>query len=557
MRRHRHPAPIAGRRARGVLAALAASALAAGLAAPLTGSAGAAPADPASAAAASGAKVPVPELDYTACRGSLEGLRCARVEVPLDYDRPRGATTALALAKRPADQPEGKIGTLFVNPGGPGGAARDFVRAAAFLLGPIVRARFDIVGIDPRGVGGSTPARCTIAKLPPVPRFAFPYSQQQIRKVLVSNARLRGACDRNGNAILDHMSTADTARDMNLVRRAVGDAKLSYYGISYGSYLGASYAAMFPGKVRALIVDAVLDPVAWSTGRGDAARRLPFSYRLGSGLGANKAMHSALRECDRVGKRRCAFAHDSVARWEQLVARLKRGPADLGGGGEFSYADLIGFSLGPMYDGSGYRPLMRNLEMLYRIAFGNRRNGTDATGLREAFQDSVVERAIVGPYAAGSFEPGHRRVSFSPGFQGVACADSVNPKDPRAWVGAAVKDEKRGAGGFGRLWTWISSACAGWPGSSSDAFRGPWRVRTETPLLIVGNTYDPATPISGARALRRLLPGSRLVELQTWGHGAIGQSRCVTERFSAYLVKRSLPDRGATCRPDRVLYPGS
>ncbi len=535
---------------------MAASALTAGLASPLTGSAGATPAEPASAAAAaSGAQVSVPELDYTACRGSLEGLRCAFVEVPLDYDRPRGATTTLALAKRPADQPERKIGTLFVNPGGPGGASRDFVQAAAFLLGPTVRARFDIVGVDPRGVGASTPARCTFAKRPSFPRFAFPYNQQQTRRVLAFDARLRGACDRNGNAILNHMTTADTARDMNLIRRAVGDAKLSYYGISYGSYLGASYAAMFPDKVRALIVDAVLDPVAWSTGRRDAGRSLPFSYRLGSGIGANKAMRSALRECDRVGKRRCAFAHSSVARWDQLVAQLKRGPVDLGGGREFSYADLIGFSLGPMYDRSGYAPLMDNLEMLYRIVFGNRRQGTEAAGLRKAFKDSVVERDVVGPYAAGSFGPNQRRVRVSPGFQGVACADSVNPKNPRAWIGAAVKDEKRGAGGFGRLWTWISSACADWPGSSRDAFRGPWKVRTDTPLLIVGNTHDPATPISGARALHSLLPGSRLVELKTWGHGAIGQSRCVTRRFSAYLVRQSLPDRGATCQPDRVLYP--
>lgn len=121
--------------------------------------------------------------------------------------------------------------------------------------------------------------------------------------------------------------------------------------------------------------------------------------------------------------------------------------------------------------------------------------------------------------------------------------------------GCRRQDEKRGAGGFGRLWTWISSACADWPGSSRDAFRGPWKVRTDTPLLIVGNTHDPATAISGARAPHSLLPGSRLVEFKTCGHGAIGQSRCVTRRFSAYPVRQSLPDRGATCQPDRVLCP--
>lgn len=502
----------------------------------------------------------VPDLAYSRCRGVLKGLRCASVKVPLDYDRPGGAKTTLAIAKRPAGQPARKIGTLFVNPGGPGGASRGFVRAAADLLGPAVRARFDIVGIDPRGIGGSSPVRCTFAKRPSFPGFVFPYNQKQTRQKLTFDRRLRDACNARGNAILDHMSTADTARDMDLIRQAVGDEQLSYYGISYGSYLGATYAAMYPDKVRALIVDAVLDPVAWATGRTADARGLPFSYRLGSGIGANKAMRSALRECDRVGERRCVFAGNAPVKWDRLVTRLQRGPVNLGGGGRFSYADLIGFSLGPMYDRSGYRPLMRNLRDLHRFVFGNRaqRSDVDAARLREDFEDSVdsvVDRDIVGPYAAGPFTPEARRVTISPGFEGVACSDSVNARNPRAWIGAAARDEKRGAGGFGRLWTWASSPCAGWPGSSSDAFRGPWKRRTANPMLIVGNTFDPATPIQGARALHGLMPGSRLVELETWGHGAIGQSRCVTSRFADYLVEQTLPPRRSTCRPDRVLFP--
>ncbi|MDQ3627490.1 MAG: hypothetical protein M3419_01470 [Actinomycetota bacterium] len=122
--------------------------------------------------------------------------------MPLDYDRPGGVKTTLALAKRPASgRPNRRIGTLFVNPGGPGGASRDFVLAAAALLGPQVRARFDIVGIDPRGIGGSTPVRCTFTKRASCPAFAFPYNQQQTRRVLGFNARLRGACAQRGSPI--------------------------------------------------------------------------------------------------------------------------------------------------------------------------------------------------------------------------------------------------------------------------------------------------------------------------------------------------------------------
>jgi pimeloyl-ACP methyl ester carboxylesterase len=204
--------------------------------------------------------------------------------VPLDYDEPRGAQISLALIRLPAGDPTHRLGSIFLNPGGPGGQGSsgvDLVRASGRLLfTDQVRAGFDLVGFDPRGIIRSTPLRCfatleqASAVLAP---FPFPVTRAEERIWVQSDRQLAAACAQRGGPILDHMATADAARDLDLLRRAIGDKRLSYYGISYGSYLGTTYANLFPSKVRALTVDGVLDPIAWSTGRDDQARTLPFS----------------------------------------------------------------------------------------------------------------------------------------------------------------------------------------------------------------------------------------------------------------------------------------
>jgi pimeloyl-ACP methyl ester carboxylesterase len=544
-------------RRRAGVGVLATAALTTSLLAPGSGlaTAAAVPAGPTAVPAGVGGAT-VPELNWRSCgRNAPEGLRCAKVQVPLDYDRPQGATTTLALAKLPAQKPADRIGSLFVNPGGPGGEARSFVPYAADLIGPVARRRFDVIGIDPRGVGASTPARCTLVD-PDFPSFAFPFSRNQVRKQLRFGAQFREGCANTGNAILDHMSTADTARDMELIRQAVGDPQLTYYGISYGSYLGATYAAMFPDNVRALIVDGVLDPVAWSTGRGDSGSKLPFSTRIGSGLGAAETLSSALTRCNEVGRQRCALAPNAHAKWNRMDSRLRQGPVRLDGR-PFLYSDLIGYTLGAMYDAGSYRFLMRDLSGLHRAMFASaspKAGASAVESLRELAERSQADRP--GPWSpAGRSAFAGVQVTVRAGFEGVACSDSVNPSDPRAWIKAAAFDDRRGAGGFGRFWTWISSVCAQWPGSDADAFRGPWDVETSTPVLIVGNSHDPATPITGAVALHEVMDSSRLVTMRGWGHGALGASKCVTAIFNSYLANQALPAADVSCQPNRPLYP--
>ena len=203
---------------------------------------------PASAAPAraSSPAVAAPAVSWAACR---DGFQCATVRVPLDYDHPTGRKIDLSVIRLPAGQPGHKIGSLMVNPGGPGGSGVDIVRGVAKVLPLELRARFDIVGFDPRGTNRSTPLRCfdtfdqAVSILPP---FPYPDTPAEERIQRASDDALAAACAAHGGAIRDHMSTADVARDMDLLRRALGDRKLTYLGFSYGSALGQYYANMFP-----------------------------------------------------------------------------------------------------------------------------------------------------------------------------------------------------------------------------------------------------------------------------------------------------------------------
>ena len=497
---------------------------------------------------------PVPVLAWASCEEDLgEGVECASAAVPLDYDDPTGATVILDLARRVATDPVNRIGTLFINPGGPGGSSRLFVQQFGAFVPDDVTARFDIVGIDPRGIGPSAAMECrTDEKSPPFPRAWFPRSEREVRQQIRYDSWQRRACLDEPSPIVDHMTTADTARDMDLIRQAVGEEQLSYYGISYGSQLGSTYAAMFPGRIRSMILDGVLDPEEWTTGHGDAATR-PFSERLASGYGAWQSLTAAFAECDRVRQLRCPLAGRASETWNDIIRRLRRGPFEDRHGTVLTYDALVGSTVSFLYAPGSIRYLMRSLKQTHRVMFGRDRRRQIRVLTPGAAQRRIVDRrGIPGPYAPSSL-PGYARHSNS--FAGVACADSDNPADERVWV-AAGKRADRVSPWFGAYWTWASSVCASWPESTKeDRFTGPFATTTSAPVLVVGNTYDPATPLHGARAVNRLIDGSRLLVMDGWGHGALGSGACIEEAYGAYLVAGTLPASGTVCRPDSQLFP--
>ena len=328
-----------------------------------------APSEAASAAVlpSSGVVAPIPTLNWHPCFGG--DLECTSAQVPLDYDDPTGETTRIFMSKQAATDPGNKIGTLFVNPGGPGGPSSQVVEyfAAALRsrhLGTLRHHRYrsarnrpqhtSALQVDPSG----TP-------LPPQLGTAQRGTSQAADPVHhVVRHRLRRGLQRDPRSHVDSGHGTGHGSD----QAGVGDAQLCSHGISYGTYLGATYAAMFPDQVRAVVLDGVLDPIAWSTGRPGFGNVLPFSTRLRSGVGAWDALVSAFNECDRVGKVRCSFAGEAGAKWASIIKRLKHGPAKVSGG-NIVYSDVIGGALGALYNRDSYRFLMREISFLYREMF--------------------------------------------------------------------------------------------------------------------------------------------------------------------------------------------
>lgn len=464
-------------------------------------------------------------------------FECAQVRVPLDYSNPGAGTIELALARLPASDPAHRIGSLFLNPGGPGGSGVSFVLGAApVLYTPEVRARFDLVGWDPRGIARSTPLRCFASPAdwgPYLHPFAFPYTARQEQVQQQGDLYLDDACARRGGPIMDHMATADVARDLDRLRAAVGDEGLTYAGFSYGSYLGVTYANLFPTHVRALVVDGVLDPIAWATGVDGEARTVPFSTRLLSAMGAMASLDEFFRLCDAAGDA-CAFAPHSADRFQHLADRLEHGPAIIQGL-KFDYSALIANTLGAMYSSPSW-PFLAQF-----LAFLQSRIRPKAAEALRALHDSL-----------GS----GRYPNDVEGFPGVACSDSQNPRTYQAWHDqGAISDERFGY--FGRIWTWISSICARWPGADSASYLGPFTHRTSNPVLVVGNLFDPATRYQGAEKVHQLMPNSSLLTVHGWGHTSLFLSRCADRAVARYLLDVTTPPPGAICQQDHTPFESS
>ncbi len=492
---------------------------------------------------------------------------CTMVAVPLDYDDPDGPTTSLRVVRLPASGD--RIGSLFVNPGGPGGSSTEFALYAGDLIGPGVSERFDVIGVEPRGVG--TPAWCQMPNSAPTFWRGFPVNDRQVKQAYRADRALNEACADERAELVDHVSTADVARDMDLVREMLGEEQLSYYGISYGSLLGQTYAAMFPDRVRAMIIDGVLDPVEWTAGRNDS---LPMTFRLRSGKGSYEALTAALNECDRVGKDRCSIAGHANETWIRVYNAARRGDLRLEGGDyKVTQQEVVDHAKGALYSPDGIRYLIRFLRdagrALDETTATTQARADDAWARLEEIREDQDE---VGPYGVAwdGLAPEVAQAEFAEAgvaqaedgfgrrgvqFEAVLCSDSVNPTDRTAWARTSRLAD-RTQPWFGRSWTWYSSLCAEWPGTGSDdAFRGPWEVTTSAPLLIANTTHDPATPISGARAANRLFEDSVLLTLEGWGHGALDTGDCIADKMAAYLIDGTLPPPSTICRPDRRLFP--
>ncbi|SCL21115.1 TAP-like protein [Micromonospora nigra] len=494
-------------------------------------------------------RVPTPKLDWYACYDYAE---CATVRLPLDYDRPNGATTEVAVLRVKARDQKNKIGSLFLNPGGPGGSGTNIALAAPYFLGDEVLDRFDVVGVDPRGVNASQQVRCFPSVKDQTRAYeglnvAFPYTKAEEKAYVAASKRVGKGCSTTGRPLTGAMSTAEVARDMDVLRRAVGDRKLSYLGFSYGSVLGQYYANMFPDRVRAVVVDGVLDPNAW-VGRGRARNQVQED-RLRSAQGAYAALREIMRRCADAGAELCALAGtgDPLAAYELVARRLKKNPLVIEdpdfGSYTVTYADFVSATLSGLYDQYGYEQVVGLTAELLVL-----------TDPATAKADRQRARAAVARVAAQAKQQRAYDFPYDNGletFLGVDCTDGNHPKNAGTWPARAAKADRRDPY-FGRIWAWATSPCARntWTVRDEDRYTGPFDRYTTNPVLVVGNYWDPATNYAGAVSAARTLPNSRLLSSDNWGHTAYGTSACATGAIDAYLVRLTLPRRGTVCVGD-------
>jgi pimeloyl-ACP methyl ester carboxylesterase len=448
-----------------------------------------------------------------------DGFQCARLLVPFDYQRPGWRRFSLPVIKLAATDPARRIGSLVINPGGPGVSGVSFARQASTAMPATVRARFDVVGFDPRGVGGSMPAiHCLTG--PQLDKYfattGNPVSNAQLA-VLVSQAKLfaRG-CEQRSGALLPYVGTSDAARDVDVLRAALGDAKLTYLGWSYGTYLGAWYAQLFPSRVRALVLDGAVNP--------DQAA---FSMNQVQAQGFEVALRSFTANCLRLPS--CPLGHATVnagiAQLQGLLNRTASKPLTSQIAGQPANSSML-------LSGVAFALYSKRFWPSLRVglvgAFAG--NGTVLVELA----DQLAERRPDGQYS-----------NLMDANMAVNCADRPVPRSLGAWSSAAATAAKA-APQFGAAIMWGSLPCAYWPVPAAAPV--PLRAAGAPPILVVGTTRDPATPFRWAQALARQLKSGVLLGRNGDGHTAyLEGSSCVDTAVDRYLISLTTPRNGKIC----------
>jgi pimeloyl-ACP methyl ester carboxylesterase len=460
------------------------------------------------------------EPDWVGCG---EGFECARVKVPLDYANPSGEQIQISAIRLPATGK--RMGSLLINPGGPGASGIQYTRAAPFLFSDDLRARFDIVGFDPRGVGESAPVRCMSSRELDayVGLDGSPDTPEEIAAQEKGSKAFAAACETKSGSLLPFVGTANAARDMDVLRGVVGDSGLTYLGKSYGTYLGALYADLFPKRVRALVLDGAVDPAVSS-----------FSANKVQAQGFEVALKAFTEDCLRVTS--CPFTSRTVdgalAEVGDLLRKADEHPLrnDLGDGRVINEAWTVLGIVTPLYDHQQWSRLRTALGQAFKG------NGTDL--LRMA--DILVDR-----------QPGGAYSNQTESNMAINCVDHPYPKGTATYEKAAV-DAAKAAPHFGSFVMWGSFPCSFWPvkAAGSDAADSvkPLKAEGAPPILVVGTVRDPATPYEWAKGLASELSSGVLLGYDGDGHTAYRTgSTCVDTAVDDYLISLRVPKKGMVC----------
>jgi pimeloyl-ACP methyl ester carboxylesterase len=464
----------------------------------------------------SAAPVAVPPARWSDCG---KGFLCADIRVPRDHEAPSDGYLDVALLRLSATDPSDRIGTLVINPGGPGGSGVEFVRAAgeSGVIPPALRKRFDIVGFDPRGVNSSTAIRC-IDNLDPQARLdPSPDDAGELDELVASARDYAAECAKRNDGTLPYLSTDAVARDLDIIRQAVGDEKLTYLGFSYGTLIGSLYADRFPDRIRAMVLDGAIDPAL------DLEQ-----LRFGQAEGFEAALASFLDDC--AAKPRCAFHEDgkTVAAFDALMASIEKTslPATLDPDHRRVGPSIAGYAvLAALYDRASWPTLAASLELARR-------------------GDGSLLLQIADPYQGrkpnGSYSNQHDAYTAN------VCLDFAAPTDVATYTDWAER-LATSAPHFAGLIAYNDLACSFWP-VPAQRVPGPVTAGGAPPILVVGTTGDPATRYAWAKRLADELESGVLITNEGESHTAYLTSSCVQRAVNAYLLGLTVPKPGLTCQ---------
>ncbi|MEJ3744111.1 alpha/beta fold hydrolase [Actinomycetes bacterium KLBMP 9797] len=467
--------------------------------------------------------VTVPALHWTDCGDGV--YQCAPAQVPLDYRQPAGKQVTLQLRRWPAANPATRIGTLFLHAGGPGSSGWSWVSSFASSSPQEIRDRFDIVGYDPRGVQRSQAVSCL-----DLTAYRAQWAQVSTRPTPTAFDRavklaqeFNAACQANSGAVLPYLGADHQARDLDLLRAAVGDPKITLHAESYASYLGTVYANLFPSRTRAVILDAGYDPYKYAND--------PYAYDYGQYLATEAAMYRFFDWCA-AKPSDCAFA-DAGSTAADLAAKVRAIMDDL--------------DANPIRDANGavsVNGATMLSDLTFRLNSGTRRWVVLGADLRAA-------QSRTGPlmYAIPQGD-----ATFNAANVSVECADRVYPKSMatlRAKLAKAAADAPLTAPGMAygppAYDQTHAPACVQWPAQRLSRYTGPYEAKGSAPILVFGNTGDPDTPYADSVALSQILANGHLVTWVGEGHTARRKSACTEAYMYEFLLRLTVPPAGTTC----------
>ena len=458
-----------------------------------------------------------------------DGFQCATAKVPKDYGRPREGTLDIAVIRKPATDAQHRIGSLFVNYGGPGGDGVQTTRDAyAGGLFDSLNDRFDIVSFDPRGTGESEGAIDCRANQEAEGIYSKPFPTPltiDVRAFTRKANRYVQRCVALNPGIFPYVSTANVARDMDLLREAVGDRKLTYLGFSYGTFLGATYESLFPGRLRALVLDGAVDPDQYINRQEDALREQTAGFE--------RSIGRFLQACanDKVT---CPFGGaDPWDAYDQLIEGADEHPI-------------------PAAD-TPDRPVngddIRNGSIVILYSKFNWPFLAAALTQAEAGDASLLR--FLADLSWGRNDDG----TYDPGTDRYFTLSAAEQRYPFSDIGHYLATGAHSWGLFDHFWINSGYSEYYWgvfPVTARDAYYGPFSApKNGTPTLVVGTSYDPATPYRGAKRMVAELGNARLLTMRGDGHTAYGgNSSCIDEAVDAYFEDLEVPAAGTSCKQE-------